>query len=331
MKTIVALYDDFPTAQAAIRDLVDAGFPRENISLMASDAKGEYGDYARTGETGDVSTSGMAAGAGIGAAVGGLGGLLVGLGALAIPGVGPVLAAGPLAAALAGAGIGAVAGGLIGALTDIGVPEEQAGLYAEAVRRGGTLVTATVADSDADQAVDILERHNPVDVDRRAGYWRESGWTGYDANAEPYAADRITEERELYRSRELGEGEEARIPVVEEDVKVGKRAVERGRVRIHSRVEERPVEESVNLREEQVRVERRPVDRPAQPGELSGAFTEGTIEVTERGEEPVVSKETRVVEEVVVGKEARERQETVRDKVRRTDVEVEETEGKPRR
>lgn len=214
------------------------------------------------------------------------------------------------------------AGGLIGALTDIGVPEEQAGLYAEGVRRGGTLVTVSAADDQADRVVEILERHNPVDIDRRAAYWRESGWSGYDANAEPYAADRIEQERDMYRNRELSEGEQAAIPVVEEEVKVGKRATEGGRVRIHSRIEERPVEETVSLRDETVRVERRPVDRPAQPGELSGAFTEGTIEVTERHEQPVVEKEARVVEEVV-GKDVKERQETVRDKARRTDVEVE--------
>jgi stress response protein YsnF len=269
----------------------------------------------------------MLTGAGVGAAVGGLGGLLVGLAALAIPGVGPVLAAGPLAAALAGAGIGAVAGGLIGALTDAGVPEEQAGLYAEGVRRGGTLVTVSAADGEADRIVDILERHNPVDIDRRAASWRESGWTGYEAGAEPYTADVIESERERYRASELSEGEQTRIPVVEEDVKVGKHAYERGRIRVHSRVEERPVEETVSLREEQAHVERRPVDRPARPGEMNEAFKERTIEVTETAEAPVVAKEQRVVEEVVVSKDVRERQETVRDKERRTEVEVEETEG----
>jgi hypothetical protein len=99
-KTIVALYDDFATAQAAIQDLVDAGFPRDDISLMASDAQGAYRGDTGTAETAGTGGSGMLTGAGIGAAVGGLGGLLVGLGALAIPGIGPM----PLAAALAGAG-----------------------------------------------------------------------------------------------------------------------------------------------------------------------------------------------------------------------------------
>jgi uncharacterized protein (TIGR02271 family) len=110
--------------------------------------------------------------------------------------------------------------------------------------------------------------------------------------------------------------------VVEEELKVGKREVERGGVRVESRVEETPVTEEVQLREERVHVERRPVDRPVT--DTDKAFREGTLEVTERAEEAVVSKSARVVEEVVVGKEVEERTETVRDTLRRTDVDVQE-------
>jgi uncharacterized protein (TIGR02271 family) len=119
---------------------------------------------------------------------------------------------------------------------------------------------------------------------------------------------------------------EARLPVVEEELQVGKRQVERGGIRVYSRVEERPVEEQVSLREEHVHVERRPVDRPASEADLTN-FKEGTIELTETAEVPVVAKEARVVEEVVVGKEATEHTETIRDTVRRTDVEVEQVAG----
>jgi len=112
------------------------------------------------------------------------------------------------------------------------------------------------------------------------------------------------------------------LPVVEEELQVGKREVERGGVRVFSHMSERPVEEEVRLREERARVERRPVDRPATEADLA-TFKEGTIEVRERGEEAVVSKQARVIEEVVVGKESTERTETVRDSVRRTDVDVE--------
>jgi hypothetical protein len=125
--------------------------------------------------------------------LGGLAGVLVGLGALAIPGIGPVIAAGPLAAALtglAGAGAGAVAGGvtggLIGALVDMGVPQETAQYYAEGIRRGGTLVTVRSDDTFTDRVVDILNRHDPVDINERATHWRQAGWTEFDPNARPY-------------------------------------------------------------------------------------------------------------------------------------------------
>lgn len=124
-------------------------------------------------------------------------------------------------------------------------------------------------------------------------------------------------------TRTLKEGEKAAIPVVKEDIQVGKREVQSsGGVRVESTVKERPVSEQINLREEHVNVERRPVDRPASAADLN-AFQQGTIEVTERKEVPVVSKEARVVEEVRVGKEATTRTETVRDTVRETDVKVE--------
>jgi uncharacterized protein (TIGR02271 family) len=119
-----------------------------------------------------------------------------------------------------------------------------------------------------------------------------------------------------------GETGDVRIPVVEETLQVGTRQVERGGVRIYSRLSEQPVEREVHLRDERITVERRPVDRPATEHDLA-AFQEGTIELTETREEPIVSKEVRVVEEVVIEKDVREHTETVRDTVRRTEVEVE--------
>jgi hypothetical protein len=200
-RTVVALYDDFATANAAVRELVDNGITRDDISLLASDESGEYGRYVKTDATTDTSATaqGAGVGAGIGAVIGGLGGLLLGLGALTIPGIGPVLAAGPLAAALtglAGAGAGAVAGGLtgglIGALVDMGVPEDTAQYYAEGIRRGGTLVSVRTDDTMTDRAVDILNRHDPIDINERVSQWRESGWAGFDANAQPYRADEMS-------------------------------------------------------------------------------------------------------------------------------------------
>ncbi|WP_119458923.1 YsnF/AvaK domain-containing protein [Rhodospirillaceae bacterium SYSU D60014] len=335
-KTVVALYDDFPSAQRTVQDLADADFRRDDISLMANNADGIYSDEAGTAAVGTPTaaaptaatddTSGTATGAGIGAAVGGIGGLLVGLGALAIPGIGPVVAAGPLAATLVGAGTGALAGGLIGALTDAGVPEEEAGYYAEGVRRGGTLVAVRADEADVDRAAALMERHDPVDIETRASQWRESGWTGFDAEAAPYTAAEMTQDRAATTGAATAErtgDREAHIPIVEENVQVGKREVERGGVRVRSYVTERPVDEAIQLRDETVHVERRPVDRPADPAEAGEAFKERWVEVKETDEEAVISKEARVVEEVVVGKDAETREEHIRDKVRRTDVEVE--------
>lgn len=195
-KTVVALFDEFTAANDAVRELVDNGFERKDISLIANDTKGAYTPHLvrERSTSAEVSgtSEGASVGAGMGAVIGGLGGLLVGLGALTIPGIGPVIAAGPLAAALsglAGAGIGAVAGGvtggLLGALVDLGIPSETAGYYAEGIRQGGTLVTVRTDDTMADQAVSILNRHGPVDINDRATQWRESGWTSFD-ESRPY-------------------------------------------------------------------------------------------------------------------------------------------------
>lgn len=180
-KTVVALFDDISTAEKAVQELENLGFSRDNISLMAANRRGDDGG-ASTGSAAD----GAAAGAGIGAVLGGLAGLLVGIGALAIPGIGPIIAAGPLAAALGGAGIGAAAGGVIGALVDAGVPEPEAQYYAEGVRRGGTLVTVRASEGMADRATNILNRYGPVDINQRAASWRDSGWSGFDQDAPEY-------------------------------------------------------------------------------------------------------------------------------------------------
>ncbi len=346
-KTVVGLFDDFQDAQNVVRELTTAGFRREAISIAANKtATGYTGDgsdfsVGTSGETGHA----VGKDAGVGAGIGGVVGLLTGLGLLAIPGVGPVLAAGPIAAALgigtaaastlAGAGIGAVAGGLIGGLTHIGVPKEHAEYYAEGVRRGGTLVTVDAPDNQAQQAVDIMNGNGAVDIDTRGAAYRTGGYTGYTETATPYVLEDITRERETYRTASTGTanlgtgttvGGETVIPVVEEELAVGKRQVQSGGARIHTYVTERPVEESVRLHEEHVTVDRRPVDRAATDAD----FQTKDITMTETAEEAVVGKTARVVEEVVVGKTATDRVETVRDTVRRTDVEVEEITGTER-
>jgi hypothetical protein len=181
-KTIVGLFENRAQAEQLVQHLRAGNTAGEDISLMSP------GDTAEDSAGGDRAT-GVAVGAGTGAALGGLGGLLVGLGALAIPGIGPVLAAGPIAAALAGAGLGAAAGGVIGALTDLGIPEEDAHVYAEGVRRGGTLVTVRADDEHADAIMALMVRHGAVDVDEHVTRWRQAGWPGFDPAAEPLDMD----------------------------------------------------------------------------------------------------------------------------------------------
>ena len=117
---------------------------------------------------------------------------------LAIPGIGPIIAAGPIVATLSGAGVGAVAGGLIGGLTDIGVSRTDAEYYAESVRRGGALVTVRADDSRADRAADIMREHGAIDIERRAEQWRDRGWSGFDEKAAPYTPADLDRDRDLY-------------------------------------------------------------------------------------------------------------------------------------
>jgi uncharacterized protein (TIGR02271 family) len=236
----------------------------------------------------------------------------------------------------------------IASLVELGVPEDDAHIYAEGVRRGGTLLIGEVNDDTADRALNIIEGHTPVDIAERGDRYRSSGWSRYDAGAD-YTTEQAATERSRYGSglrdaaadlrdtdrapatgnapradtqREVAADREETIPVVEEQISIQKRAVERGRVRIHTRVIERPIEEQVSLHSEHVSVERRPVDPAVQPVPPE-AFRDRTIEVTETAEEAVVHKDARIREEVVIRKEAEERAETVRDTVRRTEVDVE--------
>jgi uncharacterized protein (TIGR02271 family) len=198
---------------------------------------------------------------------------------------------------------------------------EQRDIYAESVRRGSYILTANAqSEEQADQATSIMNSFGPVDIEERSSQWKSQGWTGYDESAPMYTRDEIEKDRSSYLT--AGKSGETKIPVIQEELKLGKRAVQRGGVRIFQRVEETPVHESVSLHDEKVKVERRPVDQPASEADLA-AFKEGAIEVSETTEEPVVSKTARVVEEVAVRKEGRDRTETVDDTVRKTNVDVE--------
>ena len=199
--TLTRLYDDFPTANKVMHELEAAGIRASEISIVASNADNWYSanksidrDHARV----DDRTEGAATGATIGAATGGVAGLLAGLGLLAIPGLGPVVAVGWLASTAAVAAAGGVAGGIIGALTEAGVSEEDAHVYAEGVRRGGTLLTVRVSEVDRARIESILDR-SAVNIWDRGMAYRTSGWKSFDPAATSYSADQVRKERELYR------------------------------------------------------------------------------------------------------------------------------------
>ncbi|HYH17207.1 MAG TPA: YsnF/AvaK domain-containing protein [Azospirillum sp.] len=311
-KTIVALYDDLTAAQRVLSDLDTAGL-RHDFTVMG-------GAHARTTAGWSDSTSTGRAGS-------------------------------------LGSDLGTdydSPSNRVDTLARVGVPHDDAQVYCEGVRRGGVLLVGRVDEDHCDEALDIIERHNPVDPDERHMHYRESGWTGYDATATDYDATQIDEERTRYgtgmgtgtglgaaasamrdanttaqtrrqstdtRSTGLGSDNEERIPVAEEAVNIGKRTVEGGHIRVRSYVVEQPVNETVNLRDEHVSVERRAVDYPA--GEVPpDAFKERTIDVNERREEAVVNKEARVREEVVIRRDVEERAQNVSDTVRRTEVEI---------
>lgn len=201
--TISRLYDTYSDAQRAVTALEAAGIPHSDISIVANNSDNWYTsgnkvDRDRDGT--DDRAEGAGTGAGVGAGLGGTAGLLAGLGLLAIPGLGPVVAAGWLAATAAGAAAGAATGGIIGALTQAGVSEDDAHTYAEGVRRGGALVTARVPDGERTRFENVLNQSSVNLADRRMS-WQKSGWSRFDDASKPYSADEVRRERELYRAR----------------------------------------------------------------------------------------------------------------------------------
>lgn len=200
--TISRLYDTYPDAERAVRALEAAGVSHSDISIVANNSDNWYSadkkvDRDRDGV--DDRAEGAGTGAGIGAGLGGAAGLLAGLGLLAIPGLGPVVAAGWLAATAVGAAAGAATGGIVGALTEAGVSDDDATLYAEGVRRGGTLVTARVADADRTR-LDAVLNQSAVNLRDRSAAWQKSGWKTFDPSSKPYGADEVRKERQLYRA-----------------------------------------------------------------------------------------------------------------------------------
>ena len=199
--------------------------------------------------------------------------------------------------------------GFLQSLSDFFMSDEDRHSYAEGLTRGGYLVTVTgLNDTDYNTAVEILDREGAVDFDEREEEWRTDGWSSYAAKpaAEETVASATVDDV---------------IPVVSEELQVGKRDVNLGSVRVRSYVREEPVSQQINLRDERVTLERRPVDRPLNA--TDDAFAERTIVAEEHSEQAVVAKVARVTEKIALRKDTVDRQETVTDTVRRTEVEIE--------
>ena len=213
-------------------------------------------------------------------------------------------------------GFGATISNFFKSLTGGGDDEQH---YAEGVRKGGAMLSVTVQDGQEDKVADLLERHGAQDVnDQQAGMQAAAG-VGAGNTARPIASNTAP-----VAAREVSGN--TTVPIVQEDIAVGKRQVQRGGVRVYSHMVETPVEENIQLRDERVYVDRQKVDRPATEADFT-AFKEGSMELTETAEEAVVSKKARIVEEVTLGKQSSESTQTIRDTVRHTEVETEQLPG----
>jgi len=302
--TLVAVFDNRSDAQNAMDELLASGFTRDNVNVSSADLAGQ--DTTLTGTT--VTTNGAVHEEGVGAS------------------------------------IKHFFSNLFGDDQD-----EHATRYSSAVTAGQHVLTLTTSsEPEVERAADVLERFGPIDIDERhdlSGSAASLGASAYQpqssstmqagsmqsgaqaGNLSGNLSDSTLRSDSLQRDTAVDQSTgKARIPVVQEDVRVGKRMVERGGVRVFSRLVETPVNETVSLREEHVSVERRPVDRPLDPADVA-ALKDQTIELRETAEEAIVQKSARVVEEVVVGKEVSQRQQNIKDTVRHTEVEVQSLQG----
>ncbi len=219
--------------------------------------------------------------------------------------------------------------GFWASLGDLFVPDDDRASYAEAMHRGAIMVAVTVGHDYAETAESILEQHGTVDLDEREASWKTEGWsanipaaTTASTLSAAGASGRSTATASTADPARTATapGDES-ISLYEEKLNIGKRQVSAGRVKIRSYVIETPVTEQVNLHSETVQLDRRPVDRAVAVGDV--AFQDRTIEATAMAEEAVVSKTARVTEEIGLRKVASDEVKTVSDKVRRTEVEVE--------
>ncbi|MEO7578940.1 MAG: YsnF/AvaK domain-containing protein [Massilia sp.] len=295
--TLIAVFDNRGDAQAALDELLTSGFSRQEVRLSEGDPTGASSTTAASTDSSLTNTDDSFTGS-----------------------------------------IKNFFSNMFG--TD---SSEHALKYSTAVTHGHYVLTLTAANEpEVERAADIVERHGPVDIDEKAAAWGGASTDAMrmGAGTQQQSASMSQQSSSNLQGTQLSQGgvqgaaqqgsqqratstgDNAAIPVIQEELRVGKREVQRGGVRIFQRIVETPVNETVNLREEHVNVERRPVDQPISGADLA-AFEEKSIELRETAEEAVVQKSARVVEEVVVGKQVSEHQEQISDTVRHTEVEIE--------
>jgi uncharacterized protein (TIGR02271 family) len=315
--TVVGVFHERDDAREAIEALKDEGFAPDTISILSPD---KQATQSMAEETGTHAGSGAATGAVAGGLLGGLGGWLVGIGALAIPGVGPFIAAGAFATALGGAAIGAGVGAIAGALVGMGVPKEEAEYYEGEVKSGRTLVTVR-ADGRYDEAQRTLRQHGAYDIESRDASATPAvrGVVGGQPTSVAATRERAADTEET-RSVSTGQEAERTVQLREEELQARKQPVETGQVTLGKDVVEQHKTVDVPVTREEVYVERRAVDRPADRPIDSAA--EQTIEVPVREEQVEVEKRPVVYEEVGVNKQQVVESQQVSDTVRREELRV---------
>jgi uncharacterized protein (TIGR02271 family) len=354
-RSALCLVDTEGQASAIVEKLRSAGFSDNDISVLFPD-KGSTREFAHKKET--KMPEGATIGASTGGAVGGTIGLLAGIGALAIPGLGPFIAAGPIMAALSGGAIGAGVGGLTGALVGLGIPEYEAKRYAGKVKEGGILISVhSESNDETNRAKDIFKEAGAHDIsstgeahadfkaqdvsDTQDSSFREvsprneipssrDSTSGAGEGSplrtadQPYQAQHsVSETPAGTQPRESGDEIAAEVPLSEEEVKVGKRTVGAGEVNLQKKVSTEQVNVPIELKREDVVIERVPAHETDPAGKEP--FQEERVEVPLSREEPVVEKETRVTGGVRVRKTEGTERETIQESVRREDVDIDES------
>lgn len=280
--TVIGVFDNASEAQQAVEQLVSAGFQRSSIDLSV-----QSGSYSNSGSDSYTNSGDI------------------------VPDR-HKNTSGTTAEEVVDdtKDVGSSIGNFFSSL--FGGDDDRTDRYSRVADRGSVVTVHAQSEDEAERASDILDDNGAVDVDERdatySGTTSTTGagmGTGLMNDTTPVSTDA-----------------NQTIKVIEENLEVGKRTVETGGMRLRSRIIEKPVEESLRLREERVTLQRNAVNRPATDADLN-AFQEGQIELTERAEVPVVSKTANVVEEVSLNKEVNEREEVIRDTVRSTDVQVE--------